>query len=388
MARNTRTAGFATTAIHAGQEPEALTGAVSVPIYATSTYVQDGLGEPRQGYEYARVTNPTRDRLEENMAALEGGVAARAFSSGMAAINAVCTMMKAGDHLVCSHNVYGGVPRLFNQILVHHGLEFTYVDTSDPVAVESAIRRNTRYVYVETPTNPLMALSDIAAIARVCRRKKVLQVVDNTFMSPYFQRPLDLGADMVIHSTTKFLNGHSDGLGGVVVCSTAGQAEEMRFVQKSAGAILSPFEAWLILRGVKTLAVRMRQHDENGRQVAAFLDSHRRVEKVFYPGLQTHPQYQLAKSQMTGFGSMITIDTGSLRNAKRMLKNARGTLSLAESLGGVETLISHPATMTHAAIGAKARKTIGITDGMVRISVGIENVEDIIADLQAALNAI
>ncbi len=385
---NKNSRGFSTTAIHAGQEPEALTGAVSVPIYATSTYVQDELGKPRQGYEYARVSNPTRDRLQQNLAALEGGTAARVFASGMAAVNALCTMLKAGDHLVCSHNVYGGVPRLFNQILVNYGLEFTYVDTSDLRAVERAIRRNTRYVYVETPTNPLMTISDIAQIARLTHRRGAELVVDHTFMSPYFQHPIALGADMVVHSTTKFLNGHSDGLGGAVVCTTAEQAERLAFVQKSAGAIMSPFECWLVRRGVKTLAVRMRRHDENGRRVAEYLDRHRQVKKVFYPGLPAHPQHGLARRQMSGFGSMITFETGSLRNAKKMLKRAQGTLSLGESLGGVETLISHPATMTHAALGEKGRKAIGLTDGMVRISVGIEDMEDIIADLEYALGGI
>ncbi len=380
--------GFATTAIHAGQEPEPATGAVTVPIFATSTYVQQELGK-HKGYEYSRVSNPTRTRLEENLAALEGGVAARVFASGMAATNALCTTMKAGDHIVCSHNVYGGVPRLFNQILVNFGLEFTYVDTSDLKAVERAIRKNTRYVHVETPTNPLMTVSDIAAIARICHARKGPElVVDNTFMSPYFQHPIALGADLVLHSTTKFLNGHSDGLGGVLVCTTPEQAEKLAFVQKSAGAIMSPFECWLVLRGVKTLAVRMKQHDENGRQIAHFLNNHKKVKKVFYPGLPDHPQHELALRQMSGFGSMITFETGSMGNAKKMLKRVQGTLSLGESLGGVETLISHPATMTHAALGEKGRKAIGLSDGMVRISVGIENVEDIIADLDEALAAI
>jgi len=379
--------GFATRAIHDGQEPEPLTGAVTVPIYATSTYVQDELGKPRQGYEYARVTNPTRDRLEENLASLEGGFAARVFASGMAAINAITTMLKAGDHVVCGHNLYGGVPRLFNQILVNYGLEFTYVDTSRPEAVDKAIRKNTQLVYVETPTNPLMSLTDIAAISRICRKRGAQLVVDNTFMSPYFQQPIALGADMVVHSTTKFLNGHSDGLGGVVVCTRKEQAERLAFIQKSAGAIMSPFECWLVLRGVKTLAVRMEQHDRNGRAVAEFLAGHKRVKAVFYPGLLDHPQHELAERQMSGFGSMITFETGSLGNAKKMLRKVR-VCSLGESLGGVETLISHPATMTHAALGEKGRKAIGITDGMVRISVGIEDVDDIIADLEQALAAI
>jgi cystathionine beta-lyase/cystathionine gamma-synthase len=378
--------GFATRAIHAGQEPDQETGAVTVPIYATSTYVQQELGK-HKGYEYARVSNPTRTRLEENLTALEGGTSSRVFASGMAAINAICTMFKSGDHVVCGHNLYGGVPRLFNQILADFGMEFTYVDTSDVRNVERALRKNTRMVYVETPTNPLMALSDIEAISKVCHRKKVEVVVDNTFMSPYFQQPIALGADMVVHSTTKFLNGHSDGLGGVVVCTTREQSDKLAFVQKAAGAILSPFECWLVLRGVKTLAVRMEQHDRNGRFVAEFLARHKKVKRVFYPGLPDHPQYQLAQRQMTGFGAMISFETGSLSNAKKMLKKVV-VCSLGESLGGVETLISHPATMTHAAVGEKGRKEIGITDGMVRISVGIENIEDIIADLDQALAAI
>jgi cystathionine beta-lyase/cystathionine gamma-synthase len=378
--------GFATKAIHSGQEPDPETGAVSVPIYPTSTYVQQELGK-NKGYEYARVSNPTRTRLEENLAALEGGIAARVFASGMAAINAICTMYKSGDHVVCGNDLYGGVPRLFNQVLANFGMQFTYVDTSDAKNVERAIRKSTRMVYIETPTNPLMSLSDIAAISQICRRKKVELVVDNTFMSPYFQQPIALGADMVVHSTTKFLNGHSDGLGGVVVCTTREQADKLAFVQKAAGAILSPFECWLVLRGVKTLAVRMEQHDRSGRMVAEFLAHHKKVKKVFYPGLAEHAQHDLALQQMTGFGSMITFETGSLSNAKKMLKKVR-VCSLAESLGGVETLISHPATMTHAALGEKGRREIGITDGLVRISVGIENVEDIMDDLDQALAAI
>jgi len=383
---NKKHPGFATRAIHVGQEADPLTGAVSVPIYATSTYLQEELGK-NKGYEYARVSNPTRDRLETNLASLEGGIAARVFASGMAAIHTLCTMLKSGDHIVSGHNLYGGVPRLFNQVMADFGLEFTYVDTSDVNNVERAIRKNTRLVYVETPTNPLMALSDLRAISDVCRRKKVELVVDNTFMSPYFQQPIALGADMVVHSTTKFLNGHSDGLGGVIVCTKTEQAEKLAFLQKAAGAILSPFECWLVLRGVKTLAVRMEQHDRSGRKVADFLSKHQKVKQVFYPGLPDHPQYELAKRQMTGFGSMITIETGSLSNAKKMLKKVR-VCSLAESLGGVESLISHPATMTHAALGEKGRKQIGITDGMVRISVGVEDVNDIIADLDDALAAI
>ena len=379
-------AGFATRAIHDGQQPDPLTGAVNVPIYLSSTYVQQGIGE-NKGYEYSRVSNPTRDRLEENLASLEGGVAARVFGSGMAAINAIASMLKSGDHVLCGNDLYGGTPRPFNQVLTAFGLEFSYVDTSDARNVERALRKNTRIVYVETPTNPLMRLSDLAEISRICRRKKLELVVDNTFMSPYFQQPLALGADMVVHSTTKFLNGHSDGLGGVVVCSTREQADKLAFLQKCAGAILSPFECWLVLRGVKTLAARMEIHDRNGRAVADFLTKHKKVKKVFYPGLPDHPHYELAKRQMSGFGAMITFETGSLKNANRMLKKLQ-VCSLGESLGGVETLISHPATMTHAALGEKGRKAIGLTDGMVRISVGIEDLQDILDDLEAGLAAI
>jgi len=383
---STKELGFATRAIHVGQEPDPSTGAVVVPIFATSTYVQEEIGK-HKGYEYSRVSNPTRTCLEKNLASLEGGRTSHVFASGMAAINALCTLLKSGDHVVCTNNLYGGTPRLFNQILTNYGLEFSYVDTSDLRAVEHAIRRNTRFVFVETPTNPLMTLSDLAAISQIAHRRGVELVVDNTFMSPYFQKPIALGADMVIHSTTKFLNGHSDGLGGVVVCTKPEHAEKFAFIQKAAGAILSPFECWLVLRGVKTLAVRMEKHDANGRAVAAFLNRHKKVKKVFYPGLPDHPQYELAERQMTGFGSMITLETGSLKNAQRMLRKLR-VCFLGESLGGVETLISHPATMTHAALGEKGRREIGITDGMVRISVGIEDADDIIRDLEQALAAI
>jgi cystathionine beta-lyase/cystathionine gamma-synthase len=381
-----KSSGFATRAIHVGQEPDSATGAVSPAIYPTSTYAQEEIGK-NKGYEYARVSNPTRDRLETNLAALEGGTASRVFASGMAAINAIATMLKGGDHVVAGHNLYGGTPRLFNQVLANFGLTFTYVETSDLNRVEQAFQENTRLVFLETPTNPLMELCDLRAISDLSHRHGVEVVVDNTFMSPYFQRPIEFGADMVVHSTTKFLNGHSDGLGGVVVCTKPEQAEELAFVQKCAGAILSPFECWLILRGVKTLAVRMEQHDRSGRKVADYLSQNKKVQKVFYPGLADHPQHELAKRQMSGFGSMIAFETGSLANANKMLRAVR-VCCLAESLGGVETLISHPATMTHAGIGEEGRRKIGITDGMVRISVGIENVEDILADLDQALAAI
>ncbi|HEY6970069.1 MAG TPA: PLP-dependent aspartate aminotransferase family protein [Candidatus Angelobacter sp.] len=379
--------GFATKAIHVGQEPDPSTGAVTVPIFATSTYVQEEIGK-HKGYEYARVSNPTRTRLEQNLAALEGGSSSHVFASGMAAVTAVTQcFLKQGDHLICGHNAYGGVPRLFNEVVANYGVAISYVDTSDPSAVKKALRRNTRIVWIETPTNPLMVLTDIKKVAEIAHAGGAELVVDNTFMSPYFQRPLELGADMVMHSTTKFLNGHSDGLGGVIVGTKPHHAEKLAFMQKAAGAIMSPFECWLVLRGVKSLAVRMEQHDENGRAIAAFLQNHPKVKKVLYPGLKEHPQFELAKRQMTGFGSMITIETGSFNNAQKMLRKVR-VCSLGESLGGVETLISHPATMTHAALGEEGRKQIGLTDGMVRLSVGIEDADDLIADLDQALAAI
>ena len=385
--RNVTKIGFSTAAIHVGQEPDPSTGAVVVPIFATSTYVQEGLGK-NKGYEYARVSNPTRTRLEINLAALEGAPSAHVFASGMAAVTAVTQcFLKQGDHLICGHNVYGGVPRFFNQVMANYGVEFSYVDTSDLDAVKKAMRRNTRILWIETPTNPLMVLTDIREVSKIAHAGGAELVVDNTFMSPYFQQPLALGADMVMHSTTKFLNGHSDGLGGVIAATKPIHAEKLAFIQKASGAILSPFECWLVLRGVKSLAVRMEKHDENGRIVADFLRDHRKVKKVLYPGFSDHPQYELAKKQMTGFGSMITFETGSFNNAKKMLAKVR-VCTLGESLGGVETLISHPATMTHAALGEKGRKEIGLTDGMVRISVGIEDVKDLLADLDQALAAI
>ena len=379
--------GFATKAIHVGQEPDPSTGAVVPPIYATTTYAQQEIGK-NKGYDYSRAGNPTRTRIEQNLAALEGGTSAHVFASGMASIVAVTQcFLKKGDHLVCGHNVYGGVPRLFNQVISNYGVEFSYVDTSNLDAVEKAMRRNTKIVWIETPTNPLMVLTDIKEVARIAHAGDAELVVDNTFMSPYFQRPLELGADMSMHATTKFLNGHSDGLGGVIVGTKPHHAEKLAFMQKAAGAILSPFECWLVLRGVKTLAVRMEQHDRNGRLVAAFLRQHEKVKKVLYPGFTDHPQYELAKRQMKGFGSMITFETGSIKNANKMLRKVR-VCTLGESLGGVETLISHPASMTHAALGEAGRKKIGLTDGMVRISVGIEDADDIIADLDQALAAI
>ncbi len=375
--------GFATRAIHDGQAPDALTGAVNVPLYLSSTYAQEGIGDNR-GYEYSRVSNPTRDALEENLRSLEGGTSGHVFGSGMAAISALVTMMKTGDHVICGEGVYGGTARLFDQVVSHYGIAFTYVDTSDAENVRRAIRPETKLVHIESPTNPLMVLTDIAKVAAVCHERGVELSVDNTFLSPYFQQPLALGADIVMHSTTKFLNGHSDGLGGVLVGTKPQHKETFAFVQKCTGGILSPFESWMILRGVKTLAVRMKQHEENGRAVAQFLAEHGKVQKVFYPGLESHPQHKLAKRQQAGFGSMLSFEMGSLEVANAFLKRLK-VCTLGESLGGVETLISHPATMTHAAIGQAARERLGITDGLVRMSVGIEDVGDLIRDLEQAL---
>ena len=375
---------FATKAIHIGSEPDPATGAVSVPIYQTSTYAQEGLGK-HKGYEYARTQNPTRFALERCLAALEGGTAAFAFASGMAAINALPqALLRAGDHVVVSENVYGGTFRLFERVWRKYGVDFSYVDTREVARVEQALRPETRMIFLETPTNPLMILADIRAISELARPRGIRVVVDNTFMSPYFQRPLELGADVVVHSTTKYLNGHSDSVGGALVVRDAEDAERIKFVQNAAGAIISPLDAWLVLRGIKTLPLRMRQHDENGRAVARFLAEHPRVERVYYPGLPSHPQYELARRQMSGFGGMVAFDVGSLEKARTVLESVR-LCALAESLGGVETLISHPATMTHASVPPEERQRLGITEGLIRISVGCEDVEDIIADLDQAL---
>ncbi len=377
---------FSTKAIHAGQEPDPTTGAVSVPIYQTSTYAQEGLGK-HKGFEYARTQNPTRMALEQNLAALEGGRACFAFASGMAATNAVMTLLKAADHVIVSDNTYGGTFRLFDKVLRNFGLEFSYVDAREPSNVEEAARAETRMVFIETPTNPVMSLVDIRAVSEITKRRGIRLVVDNTFMSPFFQQPLELGADIVVHSTTKYLNGHSDGVGGAVILNDEEDIARMAFIQNAAGAILSPMDSWLVMRGTKTLAVRMRQHDENGRIVAQFLAEHPKIQKVYYPGLKSHPQHELAGRQMSGFGGMISFETGSLENAKRVLESVR-LCTLGESLGGVETLISHPATMTHASVPEPERNRLGITGGLVRVSVGIEDVEDIIADLDQALDKI
>ncbi|MEP7270603.1 MAG: PLP-dependent aspartate aminotransferase family protein [Acidobacteriota bacterium] len=375
--------GFATEAIHAGQEPDPVTGAVSVPIYQTSTYVQDALGQ-HKGFEYARTQNPTRLALEKNIAALEGGVAAHCFASGMSAITTVLLLLRGGDHIIVSENTYGGTYRLFEQVLRGFGLDFTYVDTSEAALVEAAIRDETRLVFLEIPTNPVMTIADLKGIARITSDRGIRLVVDNTFMSPYFLRPIEHGADMVVHSTTKYLNGHSDSIGGVVVSKLAEDAARVGFTQNAVGAILSPLDSWLVMRGIKTLAVRMEQHDRNGRRVAQFLAEHPKVERVHYPGLGSHPQFMRAKELFSGFGGMIAFETGSLAAARALLDNVR-LCALAESLGGVETLISHPASMTHASVPVEHRVRLGITDGLVRISVGIEDVDDIIADLDNAL---
>jgi cystathionine beta-lyase/cystathionine gamma-synthase len=378
--------GFATTAIHTGSEPDEATGAVTVPIYQTSTYAQDALGK-NKGYEYARTQNPTRSAVERNVAALEGGRFGYAFASGMAAIDATLRLVKAGDHVIVSDNTYGGTARLFNRILANYNVTFDYVDTSDPLNVEAAIKPNTKMVFLETPTNPVMILTDLKEVSEISHRAGARVVCDNTFMSPYLQRPLEFGCDIVVHSTTKYLNGHSDGVGGMVVLNDEEDANWIAFVQNSAGAILSPFDSWLVLRGTKTLALRMEQHDKTGRAVAAFLEEHPKVKKVYYPGSASHPQHALARRQQHGFGGMVSFDVGSLEAARKVLESVK-LCTLAESLGGVETLISHPATMTHASVDEAKRQRLGITDGLVRISVGIEDTEDIIADLDQALDGV
>lgn len=376
--------GFSTLAIHAGQEPDPSTGAVIPPIYQTSTYVQEGLGK-HKGYEYARTQNPTRMVLEKNLAALEGGIKGHCFASGMSAIHAVMLLLKAGDHVIVSDNTYGGTYRLCERVLRDFGLDFSYVDTSDVANVEAAMKPETKLVFLETPTNPVMQIADLEGIGRLTKDRGIRLAMDNTFMSPYFLRPIEWGADIVVHSTTKYLNGHSDSVGGVVVTTRPEDAEKIGFLQNAVGAILSPFDSFLVLRGTKTLAVRMRQHDANGRMVAGFLAEHPKVKKVYYPGLGDHPQHERAKKLMSGFGGMISFELGSLAAARSVLENVK-LCSLAESLGGVESLISHPATMTHASVPEAKREQLGITEGLVRISVGIEDVEDIIEDIDQALN--
>src|ERR687891_929062 len=378
--------GFATIAIHTGSEPDEATGSVTVPIYQTSTYAQDALGK-HKGYEYARTQNPTRSAVERNLAALEGGRFGFAFASGMAAIDATLRLVKAGEHVIVSDNTYGGTFRLFTKILANYKLEFDFVDTSDALNVEAAMKENTRMVFLETPTNPVMIITDLQAVSDVAHAAGARVVCDNTFMSPYLQRPLEFGVDIVVHSTTKYLNGHSDGVGGVVVLNDEEDANWIGFVQNSAGAILSPFDSWLVMRGTKTLALRMEQHDKSGRAVAAFLEEHPKVRKVYYPGSASHPQHALARRQQHGFGGMVAFDVGSLAAARTVLESVK-LCTLSESLGGVETPISHPATMTHASVDEAKRQRLGITEGLVRISVGIEDTDDIIADLDQALEKI
>jgi cystathionine beta-lyase/cystathionine gamma-synthase len=377
------TARFSTICIHAGQEPDPSTGAIITPIYQTSTYVQQGLGQ-HKGFEYGRTQNPTRMALEANVAAIEAGTAGFAFASGMAAIDAILTRLESGDHLVVSDNTYGGTFRLFERVRRKFGLDFTYVDTSRLDLIAPAITKNTKYLFIETPTNPMLRITDLAAASEIAHRHQVRVVVDNTFASPYIQQPLNLGADMVTHSTTKFLNGHSDSVGGVVVVKHQDDLEWMKFVQNAAGAILGPMDSWLVLRGTKTLPIRMERTNSNAQTLAEHLARHRKVQSVIYPGLPDHPHHALAKKQMRGFGGLITFDVGSEDAARTVLPRFK-LMSLAESLGGVETLISHPAIMTHASVPAERRAAIGITDGMIRISVGIEDVEDLKADLDEAL---
>ena len=375
--------GFSTKAIHAAIEPDPTYGSIMTPVHLTSTYVQQELGV-NKGFEYARVSNPTRTVLEKNVAVLEGGKEGLAFGSGMAAITTLFHLLKSGDHIVLSKNVYGGTYRLGKLVLNNFNLDFEFVDTTNVENIRKAVKPNTKMVFVETPTNPTMEITDLAGVAKICKKKGLISICDNTFASPFLQNPLEHGIDVVMHSATKYLNGHSDMLGGLLVLNDGKLVERLRFLQKSLGGIMSPFEAWLCLRGIKTLAVRMERHCSNAMEVASFLWKQKKIKKVNYPGLFSHPQHRLAQKQMHGFGGMISFELGSLDEAKRFLKRVR-LCALAESLGGVETLISHPATMTHASVPPDERKRIGVTDGLVRISVGIEDLEDILADLKQAL---
>ncbi len=375
--------GFSTDAIHAGQTPDPVTGAVITPIYQTSTYAQEELGK-NKGFEYGRTHNLTRQSLEANVATLEKGKYGIAFSSGLAATQALTTLVKAGDHIVVSHNVYGGTYRLFELIMKDFGLDFSWVNTSDLKNIENAIKENTKMVYIETPTNPMLNLTDIKGTADICKKNNLICIVDNTFMSPYFQNPLTLGATIVLHSQTKYLNGHSDVIGGILVTSDEKIHERLRYTQNAIGAVPSPFDCWLILRSTKTLAVRMERHNSNAIAFANHLEKSGYCKKIYYPGLTSHPQHELAKKQMKGFGGMISADFGDVETAKKILKNVK-IFTLGESLGGVESLISHPASMTHAAVPQKDREAMGLTDSLVRFSVGIEDIEDLIEDLEQAM---
>lgn len=373
---------LATRAVHAGQTPDEMTGAIMPPVYQTSTYVQQGIGR-HKGFEYARTRNPTRDTLERNIAALEGCRYGHAFSSGMAATDAMLKLFAQGDHIICGQNVYGGTHRLMSQIFERLGLNFTFLDTRDLEAVASAITPATKLIHVETPTNPMMHLTDIAGAVELARSHNVLVSVDNTFATPCLQRPFEFGADIVMHSTTKYLNGHSDVIGGILLTNNKDLSERFSFIQNSAGAIPGPWDAWLTLRGTKTLSLRMKQHDESGRLIAKWLSEHPLVKQTYYPGLPSHEQHELACRQMKGFGGMISIELGDTRRAHTLAQSTK-LFSLAESLGGVESLISHPATMTHAAVPKQMRESMGLTDSLVRLSVGIEDPEDLIEDLDRA----
>ena len=374
---------LATQAVHAGQVPDPLAGAVMTPIYQTSTYIQDGLGR-NKGYEYARTRNPTREALERNVATLEGGRHGFAFSSGLAAVDATLKLLSAGDHVVCGENVYGGTHRQMTHIWARLGLTFSFVDAAETGRIAAAVTPRTKMLFAETPTNPMMRLCDLQAAGDIARQAGALFVVDNTFATPCFQRPLQYGADIVLHSTTKYLNGHSDMVGGLLVLTRDDLAERIAFVQNGSGAVPGPFDCWLALRGTKTLALRMRQHDANGRRIAEWLTTHPRVAQVYYPGLPSHPQHELACRQMKGFGGMISLELGSVDRAKRVVERTK-IFVLAESLGGVESLIGHPSSMTHASVPPEMRRAMGLTDSLVRLSVGIEDVDDLIADLDQAL---
>lgn len=375
--------GFETRAIHAGQKPDPSTGAIMTPIYMSSTFVQSSPGV-HQGYDYSRADNPTREAYEKCLASLESGKHGYAFSSGCAALSTLVHMFKTGDHIICSDDVYGGTFRLFDKIFRHNGLEFSYVPSEDPKAVETAIKPNTKMVWIETPTNPLLKMTDLAAVAKICKSRGIIMAVDNTFMSPYFQRPLELGADVVVHSTTKYIGGHSDIIGGAIITNRDDIAEQIKFLQKSIGAVPGNFDAYICLRSLKTLPLRMKAHDSNAMAVAKYLAKHSKVEKVIYPGLESHPQHALAKKQMTGFGGMVTfIIKGGLEEARSMMERVR-VFALAESLGGVESLVNHPAIMTHASVPEEQRKARGISDSLIRLSVGVESEKDLLADLEQA----
>ena len=374
--------GFGTRAIHAGQRPDPMSGAIMTPVYLTSTYVQEGIGK-HKGYEYSRTQNPTREALERNVAALEGARHGLAFSSGVACVDSLMKLFKSGDHIVCGENVYGGTFRLFDKVYRNLGLDFSFVDSRDPQRIADACKPNTRAIVIETPTNPVMRLTDLKAAAEIAHKANALLIVDNTFATPFFQRPFEHGADIVFHSTTKYLNGHSDMVGGIALINDDDLATRVAFIQNTAGAVPGPMDCWLALRGTKTLHLRMPRHDSNGRAIAAWLAKRLGAERVIYPGLESHPQHKLAKCQMTGFGGMIAVETGSAKNADTVLRRVR-IFSLAESLGGVESLISHPASMTHASVPPEARAKFGLTDGIVRLSCGVEEQDDLLADVEQA----